>query len=212
MNSSDQAAYRDVAFAAIEGVPGIIPIKDAGIGLVTDLDALMAADIFSLIAAEFPRDADGQYVYDLIPGSDLVPDIDEDASETWDEVTPMVSLAYHLPDSFLGDSGVDAAMFYLSYGEGFKSGTFEPIGVDGQETVDPELVANYEFGFKLDFLDARMRLNGALFRTNFDDMQLRQVVLDSSFHSAGGDQQRFGRPASLAVNWSGPGCPLTIFC
>ncbi|MEH6585046.1 MAG: TonB-dependent receptor [Halioglobus sp.] len=176
----DQAAYRDVAFAAIEGVPGIVPIKDAGIGLVTDLDALMAADIFSLIAAEFPRDADGQYVYDLIPGSDLVPDIDEDASETWEEVTPMLSLAYHLSDSFLGDSGVDAAMFYLSYGEGFKSGTFEPIGVDGQETVEPELVANYEFGFKLDFLDARMRLNGALFRTNFDDMQLRQVVLDSS--------------------------------
>lgn len=176
----DQAAYRDIAFSAIEGVPGIIPLQAAGIGLVTDLDALMAADIFSLIAAEFPRDADGQYIYDLVPASEIVPDIDEDASETWKEVTPMVSLAYHLPDRFLGDSSLDAAMFYLSYGEGFKSGTFEPIGVDGQATVEPELVANYEFGFKLDFLDARMRLNGALFRTNFDDMQLRQVVLDSS--------------------------------
>ncbi len=175
----DQAAYRDTAFAAIEGVPGIVPLKDLGIGLVTDLDALMAADIFSLIGAEFPRDANDQYVYDLIPASDLVPDIDEDASKTWEEVTPMLSMAYHLPESLLGDSGVDAAMFYLSYGEGFKSGTFEPIGVDGQQTVEPELVANYEFGFKLDFLDARMRLNGAIFRTNFDDMQLRQVLLDS---------------------------------
>jgi len=45
--------------------------------------------------------------------------------------------------------------------------------------VEPELVENYEFGFKLDFLDARMRLNGAAFRTNFDNMQLRQVLLDS---------------------------------
>ena len=176
----DQAAFRDIAFSAIEGVPGIIPLQAAGIGLVTDLDALMAADIFSLIAAEFPRDADGQYVYDLLPASEIVPDIDEDASETWKELTPMVSLAYHLPDSLVDGSGLDAAMFYLSYGEGFKSGTFEPIGVDGQATVEPELVANYEFGFKLDFLDARMRLNGAVFRTNFDDMQLRQVVLDSS--------------------------------
>lgn len=176
----DQAAYRDIAFAAIEGVPGILPLKDVGIGLVTDLDALMAADIFSLIAAEFPRDANDQFVYDMVPASEIVPEIDEDASETWKEVTPMVSLAYHLPESLLGDSGVDAAMFYLSYGEGFKSGTFEPVGVDGQQTVEPELVANYEFGFKLDFLDARMRLNGALFRTNFDDMQLRQVLLDSS--------------------------------
>ncbi|MCX2974122.1 TonB-dependent receptor [Halieaceae bacterium IMCC8485] len=175
----DQAAFRDIAFAAIEGVPGIVPIKASGIGLVTDLDALIAADIFSLIAAEFPRDANDQFVYDLVPARELVPDIDEDASETWKEITPMVSLAYHLPDNLLRDSGVDAAMFYASYGEGFKSGTFEPIGVDGQQTVEPELVENYEFGFKLDFLDARMRLNGAAFRTNFDNMQLRQVLLDS---------------------------------
>jgi outer membrane receptor protein involved in Fe transport len=176
----DQAAYRDVAFAAIAGVPGIFPLQASGIGLVTDLDALMAADIFSLIAAEFPRDAHGQFVYDLVPASEQVPDIDDDAEETWTEVTPMFSLTYHLPASMLEDSWLNAAMFYVSYGEGFKSGTFEPIGVDGQATVEPELVANYEFGFKMDFLDASMRLNGALFRTNFDDMQLRQVLLDSS--------------------------------
>jgi iron complex outermembrane recepter protein len=176
----DEDAYLDIAFGAIEGVPGILPLQALGIGLVTDLDALMAADIFSLIAAELPRDASKQFVYELIPAEELVPDIDSDAEETWSEVTPMLSLAYHLPDNMLEDAGVDSAMFYLSYGEGFKSGTFEPIGVDGQATVEPELVANYEFGFKLDFLDTRMRLNGALFRTNFDDMQLRQVVLDSS--------------------------------
>ena len=85
-----------------------------------------------------------------------------------------------LPQDWLDRTGFDAGMFYLSYAEGFKSGTFEPIGVDGQATVEPETVENYEFGFKLDFLDSRMRLNGAFFRTNFDDMQLRQVVLDSS--------------------------------
>ncbi len=175
----DVDAYRDIAFGAIAGAPGILPLQDFGIGVITDLDALMAADIFSLIADELPRDANSQFVYDLVPADQLVPDIEDDVEETWTEVTPMVSLAYHLPDSWLGDSGVDSAMFYLSYGEGFKSGTFEPIGVDGQATVEPELVANYEFGFKLDFLDARMRLNGALFRTNFDDMQLRQVLLDS---------------------------------
>ena len=175
----DVQAYRDIAFDAVAGAPGLLPLPDLGIGIITDLDALMAADIFSLIADELPRDASNQFVYDLVPADQLVPDIDDDASETWSEVTPMVSLAYHLPDSILENSSMDSAMFYLSYGEGFKSGTFEPIGVDGQATVEPELVANYEFGFKLDFLDARMRLNGALFRTNFDDMQLRQVLLDS---------------------------------
>lgn len=175
----DVDAYRDIAFNAIAGAPGILPLQDLGIGFITDLDALMAADIFSLIADQLPRDASNQFVYDLVPAEQLVPDIEDDVEETWTEVTPMVSLAYHLPDSLLADSGIDSAMFYLGYGEGFKSGTFEPIGVDGQATVEPELVANYEFGFKLDFLDSRMRLNGALFRTNFDDMQLRQVLLDS---------------------------------
>ncbi|TDG15326.1 hypothetical protein E2F43_03580 [Seongchinamella unica] len=175
----DVNAFRDVAFDAIAGVPGILPLQDLGIGIITDLDALMAADIFSLIADQFPRDAHGQFVYDLIPAEQLVPDIEDDVDETWTEVTPMVSLAYQLPDTLLADTGVDSAMLYLTYGEGFKSGTFEPIGVDGQATVEPELVANYEFGFKLDFMGSRMRLNGAIFRTNFDDMQLRQVLLDS---------------------------------
>ncbi len=176
----DQAAYRSVAFDAIAGVPGIIPIEDLGIAFVTDLPAVMEQDIFALITEQFPLDQEGQSIYPLVPAGDLVPDIDEDVDKTWDEVTPMVSLAYQLPDAFVDNGIIDAGMFYASYAEGFKSGTFEPIGVDGQATVEPETVANYELGFKLDFLDGRMRLNGAMFRTDFDDMQLRQVVLDSA--------------------------------
>ena len=174
----DVDEFRRIAFEAIDGVPGFIPIEALGVGVVTDLDALMAADIFTQINAVFPTDNQGQFVYDLIPASTLVPDIDEDADETWEEVTPMASLAYQLPESLLDNSFFDSGMIYASYAEGFKSGTFEPIGVDGQATIEPEKVENYELGFKLDFLDARMRLNGAFFRTNFDDMQLRQVVLD----------------------------------
>ncbi len=175
----DQAAYREIAFDAIAGVPGMVPIESAGVVVVTDLPTLMEQDIFGLIADQFPLDAEGQAVYPLIPASALVPDIDEDADETWEEVTPMFSLAYHLPEALTADGYVDAGMFYLTYSEGFKSGTFEPIGVDGQAVVEPETVDNIELGFKLDFLDGRMRFNGAVFQTDFDDMQLRQVVLDS---------------------------------
>ncbi|MFK7977012.1 MAG: TonB-dependent receptor [Halioglobus sp.] len=176
----DVDAYRDIAFGAIAGAPGFIPVQSSGIGLVSDLDALIAADIFSTIDAAFPHDSRGNPIYPLIAASELVPDINENVNETWEEFTPMVSLAYHLPDSVLDDTGIDSGMLYVSYAEGFKSGTFEPIGVDGQATVEPETVQNYELGFKIDFLDSRMRLNGAVFRTDFDDMQLRQVVLDSS--------------------------------
>ncbi len=176
----DQAAYRAIAFDAIAGVPGILPVETLGIVFITDLPTAMEQDIFALITEQFPVDGEGQSIYPLIPASSLVPDIDEDVDETWEEVTPMVSLAYQLPDAIVDNGIIDAGMFYASYAEGFKSGTFEPIGVDGQATVEPETVENYELGFKLDFLDGRMRLNGAMFRTDFDDMQLRQVVLDSA--------------------------------
>jgi outer membrane receptor protein involved in Fe transport len=175
----DVPAFREIAFGAIEGVPGMIPVEEAGLVVITDLDALMAADIFTTISAAFPKDNQGQNIYPLVPATVLVPDIEEDAEETWERVTPMVSLAYHFPDAFLDNRFFDAGMVYGSYAEGFKSGTFEPVGVDGQATVEPETVENYEVGFKLDFLDARMRLNGAFFRTDYQDMQLRQVVLDS---------------------------------
>jgi outer membrane receptor protein involved in Fe transport len=176
----DVPAYREIAFDAIAGVSGLLPIEALGIGLVTDLPAVMEADIFSLIARQFPRDDFNQAVYPLVPATELLPDIDQDANETWDEFTPMVSLAYHLPPAITDSEFVEAGMVYVTYSEGFKSGTFEPVGVDGQATVDPEEVENYELGFKLDIFGGRMRLNGAVFRTDLDDMQLRQVVLDSS--------------------------------
>ncbi|WP_187275963.1 TonB-dependent receptor [Parahaliea aestuarii] len=169
----DEAAFRETAFAAIAGTPGIIPLQAAGVGLVTDLDALLAADIFTTINNAFPLDAEGQQIYPLLPA------VDHHADETWEEVTPMLSLAYHLPEATLDALGMQSAMVYLGYAEGFKSGTFEPVGIDGQATVQPETVVNYELGFKIDFFGSSMRLNGALFRTDFDDMQLRQVLLDS---------------------------------
>ncbi|MFT4615014.1 MAG: iron complex outermembrane receptor protein [Bacteroidia bacterium] len=176
----DEAAYRAIAFDAIADVPGITPISSAGIVLYDDLDSVIAQDIYGIIQDAFPVDSLGQPLYPLISAQSLDPDLKNDIDETWDEFTPMASLAYHLPDSFLDDSFIDAGMFYFTYAEGFKSGTFEPIGLDGQAVIEPESVENYEFGWKVDLLDSRMRFNGAIFRTDYDDMQLRQVLLDSS--------------------------------
>ena len=132
-------------------------------------------DIFSIITNQFSIDpSTGLIDYALLPA------VENRASETWEETTPMVSLSYRFPESMIADSIVDSAMVYVSYAEGFKSGTFEPVGLDGQQTVEPETVANIEFGFKLDLFASRMRMNGAVFSTDFDDMQLRQVQMDST--------------------------------
>ena len=92
-----------------------------------------------------------------------------------EETTPMATLSYDLTDS---------VMVYASYSEGFKSGgftqrVFPPIvagftappgtpDIDLIPTYDPEFVQVYEAGLKSTLLDGRVRLNGAVFRTEYD--------------------------------------------
>ena len=93
------------------------------------------------------------------------------ASESWTDTTPMASLAWTLPDSVLADSPVNQAMLYVSYAEGFKAGGFSPFFTE-LLAFEPENLTSYEFGFKLDMLDNRMRLNGAVYTSTYDDLQL----------------------------------------
>ena len=72
---------------------------------------------------------------------------------------------------------------YASYGRGYKAGGYnldqEAVGnkdalgnfVD-QSRFTPETSDSYELGMKGEFLDRRLTVNGALFYTDFDDMQL----------------------------------------
>jgi iron complex outermembrane recepter protein len=171
----DVNAFRSIAFNSIVGVPGILlPLSQFGVAIVNP-NVVFAQDIFTTIGNQFGKNpVTGLPLYPLLPA------VESSASETWQEVTPMVSLSYKIPDNLLEGGFIDSAMLYLSYAEGFKSGTFEPLGLDGQQTIEPETVANTEFGFKLDMFDSRLRVNGAVFSTDFDDMQLRQVLLDST--------------------------------
>jgi len=88
----------------------------------------------------------------------------------------------------------DAMTVYASYGVGFRSGGFNAIGTEDLlnfwfnagfggpgETVDAQLQVTddydkevstaYELGFKSEWLDRRLRLNAAVFRTDVEDNQ-----------------------------------------
>ncbi len=96
------------------------------------------------------------------------------------EFTPMASLAWDATDDLL---------LYGSYSEGFKSGGFTqrvfppavpgitvPEGASGTDLIpvfEPEFVTAYELGFKSSFMDRRARLNGALFYSDYEDMQVQ---------------------------------------
>ena len=85
---------------------------------------------------------------------------------TWDSTTPKLGLTYNLTDD---------ALMYAFWTKGFRSGgvnfrnaDFEaiPPGPTEQEEQD-----SYEIGFKSDLLDGRLRLNGALYYNEIQDMQ-----------------------------------------
>ncbi len=112
--------------------------------------------------------------------------------DTFDDFSVTASVAYRMNDD---------AMLYVSYAEAFKGGGWnshfntcqilEPCATDmglsgpdlafavaaaavfaqGVHSFGPEEAATWELGFKLDLAGNTLRLNGALFTTDYDDLQ-----------------------------------------
>ncbi len=63
-------------------------------------------------------------------------------------------------------------MVYLSYGEGYKSGTYNIVAIyEEPDYIVPEQVVSYELGAKTEFFDGNLRLNGAVFKNKITDLQ-----------------------------------------
>ena len=94
------------------------------------------------------------------------------SSQKLTEVTPSANVSYNFTPDVLG---------YVSYSEGFKTGTFSPRlpfpnrAGPTLPTADPEYVTSYEAGVKSDLFDRRARLNVALFYMKYDDIQIGYV-------------------------------------
>lgn len=102
------------------------------------------------------------------PGTPILPS--EEAHTSVSELTPMVNVAYRWTSDF---------MTYATYSEGFKSGgftqrVFPPL--PQTPSFEPEFVTVYEGGFKYTGANQRLRLNGAVYYTDYDDLQV-QVLL-----------------------------------
>lgn len=106
--------------------------------------------------------------------------------KTFTSWTPMASIALLAPDDWTDDAPIDHLMTYFTYSRGFKGGGFnaavQPTG--GADFVptpfDPETLDNFEVGVKTILLDQRLRMNLALFRSNYDDIQQtsQRVTID----------------------------------
>ncbi len=85
--------------------------------------------------------------------------------DDWSEFSPKIGLDYQFSDDFLG---------YAHVSRGFRSGGFNgrPTGAAEISVVDPETVTSYEIGFKSEWADNRVRLNGAVYYNEYEDQQI----------------------------------------
>ncbi|MBN7798900.1 TonB-dependent receptor [Parahaliea mediterranea] len=98
------------------------------------------------------------------------------------DVTPMASLQYLMGES----DWIDQGSLYLTYSEGFLSGGLSEAPTGDLEEFEPEEVENWELGFKLDLLERRLRINGALFSTDYTNRQLTTLVINPQTNSPTG--------------------------
>lgn len=95
---------------------------------------------------------------------------DVEASESWDAFTPRFALNWQASDT---------VMVYASAAKGYKSGGFQGLSgtAAGASTpYDPEFAWGYELGAKTEWLDRRLTVNAAVFKTDYEDLQISQLV------------------------------------
>lgn len=92
----------------------------------------------------------------------------EQGSASWDKVTGRLVGNYQITDT---------GMLFASYSTGYKSGGYDSLSTDTRsDPLDPEVVENYELGFKDDIIKGYLRTQASLFRM---EMQDRQEAIES---------------------------------
>jgi iron complex outermembrane receptor protein len=117
---------------------------------------------------EFP---DGPQSFNPSHSHFLTSALQEDVSN--DDWSPMGSIQYLFQDV----GAIDVGSVYFTIATGFLSGGLsESLDLDGNiAEYDPEEVVNYELGSKLDLFGGTLRVNTALFYTDYQDRQLTSI-------------------------------------
>ena len=100
-----------------------------------------------------------------------------------DDFTPMASVQYLIE----GNDLIDTGTVYLTYSEGFLSGGLSEGPTADLEEFLAEEVENWELGFKLDLMEHRLRINGALFHSQYTNRQLTTLVINPNTNSPAPD-------------------------
>ena len=92
----------------------------------------------------------------------------------WSEFTGKVGLNFQMNDD---------VFFYGTVSEGYKSGGYQGLsgtGVQAGTPFEPEFATLYEIGAKTEWFDNRLRINAAAFFTDYEDLQILQLLVPES--------------------------------
>ncbi|WP_269619630.1 TonB-dependent receptor [Zhongshania sp. BJYM1] len=147
-----------------------------------------AAKLFGLPASSYP----GGDIYQLYP-------LDNNELD-FDDISYRIGAEYRFSDDVMG---------YTSFATGYKGGGWTTRlltpALDAP-TFEPEEAETFEVGMKSELLGGRVRLNGAVFYTQYDDIQLTFQDGPSPVTANGGDGIIKGFEIELesliTANWS----------
>lgn len=95
-----------------------------------------------------------------------------EVQDSYQDFSPMLALSWDLSDQ---------STVYAKVAEGFKSGAFNHAAttVDSfRDGFDPENLISYELGLKSRWFDQRLQLNGAVFYSDYEDIQISNFKPD----------------------------------
>lgn len=209
----------------LSGVEGVEPPIDLTSSVDTDSIAVFFNTDIAL-GDDLTLELGGRYLEEEKQASHVQEDstglfgsTDFSRSRTDNNFSANVSLSYQFNSDVTG---------YARYAEGFKSAGFNTdfVSANSNLEVEPEYATSYEVGLKSDLLDRRMRLNLAVFTTDYEDLQLSQIVdggvslNNASSADISGVELDFRLAASANVQIDGsagyldatykdfPGCPV----
>ena len=159
-DNSSEAAFTQATYEVFDGF-------DATAGLRYTRDVTLFTPIQYINSSPLPYAAFYSPTTGLTPPLILPTATARNSSHNW---SPEVNLAYHwTPD----------LMTYFNFSEGFKSGGFTQRVFPPRDTVpsyQPEQATVFEIGAKSTFFDRRLRVNAAVFHTDYDQVQITQLV------------------------------------
>ena len=153
-------------------------------------DAVLSAPLFQYGSDNESIAAYGQFTYSFTEALDVTVGIryTEDEKEAYLRQSRILDEEGNNPTNTTDDewdntSGSftlnyawnDDVRTYFTLSQGYRSGGFSAratSAVDFALGFDEETVTNYEIGLKSDWLDSRLRLNGAIFYMEYDDAQV----------------------------------------